>query len=158
MLAAARTVSLPGGAVSASAPALDWGGAMPFLLLTGTALGPLALDLVVGGRGGLWLSATGVGGLAITGLTLVRGFGAPEAVVGGMLVLDDFARFFHVVFLCIAALTILVAGEYVEQMGIPPGEFYAMILFAVLGMMVMASAADLIMVFLGHAARCVPLS
>src|SRR3989304_1601802 len=51
MLAAAGTLGLPGGTVSVSAPALDWGGAMPFLLLAGTALGTLALDLVVGGGG-----------------------------------------------------------------------------------------------------------
>ncbi len=157
MLAAAQTLGPPGGAVSASAPALDWGGAMPFLLLAGTALGTLALDLVLVGRGRFWLTALGLGGVVITALTLVRGFGAPEEVVGGMLVLDDFARFFHVVFLCIAALTILVAIEYVERTGIPRGEFYAMILFAVLGMMVMASAADLIMVFLGLEALSIPL-
>jgi NADH-quinone oxidoreductase subunit N len=157
VLSLAHALGPPGGPGSAGASPLDWGGAVPFLLVTGTALGTLVLDMVVGGRGRGWLTAAGLGGLSLTALVLMRGFGAPERVLGAMLVLDDFSRFFHIVFLLIAALTILLSADYVARTGIPRGEFYTLILFAVLGMMVMASAADLVMVFLGLEALSIPL-
>lgn len=136
---------------------LDWGGMAPFLLLTVTALAILVLDLCVPRRHQVWLAYVGLAGLVLTMATLVRGFGEGERVVAGMLILDDFSRFFHLVFLLIAALTILVSVNYVAQGGIPPGEYYALVLFATLGMMVMASAADLIMVFLGLETLSIPL-
>jgi NADH-quinone oxidoreductase subunit N len=80
---------------------------------------------------------------------LVSGFGDQKRVVGEMLILDDFSRFFHLLFLLITALTVLVSVKDVEQERMHRGEYYALVLFATLGMMVMASAADLIMLFLG---------
>jgi NADH-quinone oxidoreductase subunit N len=157
ILPAAQAVRLPVGAVTTGAPPLDWVGATPFLLVTGTALATLLLDLWVPPRRRAWLVGAGLIGLLLTALVLVRGFGEGARVVGGMLILDDFSRFFHIIFLCVAALTIMVSVRYVEGAGLPGGEYYALILFAALGMMVMASAADLIMIFLGLEAFSLPL-
>ncbi|MFQ5848156.1 MAG: NADH-quinone oxidoreductase subunit N [Candidatus Methylomirabilales bacterium] len=143
--------------MNVSIPHLEWGAAAPFLVLTVTALGTLVLDLFLAPRRRHWLTYLGITGLLLTAVMLVRGFGGGERVVGGMLILDDFSRFFHLVFLLIAALTVLISVEYVEQEGIPRTEYYALILFATVGMMVMASAADLIMIFLGLEALSIPL-
>ncbi|MEE9139063.1 MAG: NADH-quinone oxidoreductase subunit N [candidate division NC10 bacterium] len=143
--------------MSLSIPQLDWGGAAPFLVLTLTALGILLFDLFLSVRHKVWLMHLGLTGVLLTMALLVSGFGDQKRVVGEMLILDDFSRFFHLLFLLIAALTFLVSVKDVEQERIHRGEYYALVLFATLGMMVMASAADLIMLFLGLEALSIPL-
>src|ERR687890_1024521 len=51
--------------------------------------------------------------------------------------------------LILAALTILVSMIWVEWEGLPAGEFHTLLLFATVGMMLMASGGDLVMLFLG---------
>ena len=143
--------------MSGSTTQLDWGAMAPFLALTMAALGTLLLDLFLSSRHQVRLMYVGLTGLLLAMAMLVHGFGGGERVVGEMLILDDFSRFFHLVFILIAVLTILVSAKSMEHEGAHPGEYYALILFATLGMMVMASAADLIMIFLGLEALSIPL-
>ncbi|MBM4296776.1 MAG: NADH-quinone oxidoreductase subunit N [Deltaproteobacteria bacterium] len=75
--------------------------------------------------------------------------GRQEAAFGDSIMLDNFALFFTLIFLLAAALTILSSIQYVRQTGIHEGEFYALILFATAGMIVMAAANDLMVFFLG---------
>src|ERR671914_474099 len=56
---------------------------------------------------------------------------------------------FTLVFIVVAALTVLVSMIWVEWEHLPAGEFHTLLLFATVGMMLMASAGDLVMVFLG---------
>jgi NADH-quinone oxidoreductase subunit N len=67
----------------------------------------------------------------------------------GMFISDGFALFFKIIFLIIAFLTILISMGYTRREGIEFGEYYALILFATLGMMLMASGSHLITIFLG---------
>ena len=53
------------------------------------------------------------------------------------------------IFFIAAALTILSSIHYVRQVGIHEGEFYALVLFATVGMILMAAANDLMVFFLG---------
>lgn len=87
-------------------------------------------------------------------LSFVRNFGlealrAPDLTIGfnGMFILDSFSIFFKVVFLLAAMLTILVSSRYLDLERANVGEYYALILFAVVGMMLMASAGDLVTIF-----------
>ncbi|MGH7816754.1 MAG: NADH-quinone oxidoreductase subunit N, partial [Candidatus Binatia bacterium] len=75
--------------------------------------------------------------------------GRQESAFNESIVLDNFALFFALIFLFAAALTILSSVHYVRQTGIHEGEFYALILFATVGMIVMAAANDLMVFFLG---------
>jgi NADH-quinone oxidoreductase subunit N len=79
--------------------------------------------------------------------------GADGAAVGsawgGMIVLDPMRLSFTLVFLVVSALTILVSMVWVEWEGLPAGEFHALLLFATVGMMLMAAGNDLVMIFLG---------
>jgi NADH-quinone oxidoreductase subunit N len=68
---------------------------------------------------------------------------------GGMLSTGGYAHFFAMVFTGSGALTVLLSRSYTAREGIEHGEYYALILFAVAGMMLMAGAADLIILFLG---------
>jgi len=67
----------------------------------------------------------------------------------GMYVSDGYALFFKLIFLIIAFLTILISMGYTQREGIEFGEYYALILFATLGMMLMAGGTHLIIIFLG---------
>jgi NADH-quinone oxidoreductase subunit N len=74
--------------------------------------------------------------------------GASEAF-NGMIVLDELRLGFTFVFLLVSALTILISMVWVENERLPAGEFHSLLMFATAGMMFMASAGDLVMVFLG---------
>jgi len=92
--------------------------------------------------------------LSLVGLGLAVGealllWGASESAFNESIVLDNFAIFFTLLFLLAAALTILSSIHYVRQTGIHEGEFYALVLFATVGMILMAAANDLIVFFLG---------
>ena len=87
-------------------------------------------------------------GLA-AGEVLVLLTGRQESAFNESILLDSFALFFALIFVLAAALTILSAIHYVRQAGIREGEFYALILFATVGMILMAAANDLIVFFLG---------
>jgi NADH-quinone oxidoreductase subunit N len=114
-----------------------------------TALVVMLLDLFIKeGEKGL-LAWVGLVGLALSGAETVLLWGAQEAAFGDTLLLDNFALFFTQVFLVVAALTILSAIQYLRQTNIHQGEFYALILFATVGMILMAAANDLMVFFLG---------
>jgi len=65
----------------------------------------------------------------------------------GMLVLDDWAVFFNVLFGVAAILTVLMSPAYLEAHRRHLGEYYALLLFAVIGMDLMAAARDFILLY-----------
>ncbi|MBI3015353.1 MAG: NADH-quinone oxidoreductase subunit L, partial [Candidatus Tectomicrobia bacterium] len=67
----------------------------------------------------------------------------------GMMLLDGYAMFFKVVFLLVTGLTILISLRYIAVEDINLGEYYGLLLFATLGMMIMAAGGDLISIYLG---------
>jgi NADH-quinone oxidoreductase subunit N len=67
----------------------------------------------------------------------------------GMIVLDELRLSFTFVFLIVAILTILIATIWIDVEDLPAGEFHSLLLFATSGMMLMASAGDLVIIFLG---------
>jgi NADH-quinone oxidoreductase subunit N len=66
----------------------------------------------------------------------------------GTVALDGFATFFKLVLLAAAGVTAVVAHNFIDKEDAPSAEFYGLVLFATAGMMLMASAADLLVVFL----------
>src|SRR5437773_1199325 len=114
-----------------------------------TALVVMLLDLFIKEpeKGLLaWISLLG---LALGAGETVLLWGSQESAFGDTLLLDNFALFFAQIFLGVAALTILSSIHYVRQTKIHEGEFYELILFATVGMILMAAANDLIIFFLG---------
>jgi NADH-quinone oxidoreductase subunit N len=67
----------------------------------------------------------------------------------GMVVTDPIRTTFSVIILIVAIVATLLASQFVRDEGLPPGEFFTLILFATAGMLLLASAGDLVMVFLG---------
>lgn len=62
--------------------------------------------------------------------------------------IDTFSVFFHVVVLLIALVVILTSFEYLEVQHIRSGEYYGLILFGTVGMMLMSSAVELVLIFI----------
>ncbi|MGH7264315.1 MAG: NADH-quinone oxidoreductase subunit N [Candidatus Rokuibacteriota bacterium] len=132
------------------APELAWPVLMPMLIVAGAGLACLCLDLAPPVHRKGHLAAVGVLGLAgalVVSLVLWRQPGAES--FQRMVALDHFALFFNVVFCVAAALVLLLSPGYVRRQGIETGEYYVLVLFAALGMMLMAAALDLLIVFLG---------
>jgi NADH-quinone oxidoreductase subunit N len=64
-------------------------------------------------------------------------------------IVDDYSTFFHVLFIFIAAVTILVSIDYLRRENMNHAEYYALLLFATAGMLVMAGSNELMMIFIG---------
>ena len=67
----------------------------------------------------------------------------------GMWVIDNYSRFFKLLFLLCTGLTILISIKYVKEEDINHGEYFTLILFSTLGMMIMASGSNFVTIFLG---------
>src|SRR6185436_3029930 len=97
------------------------------------------------------------GGISIAGLIAAAGasvwlwlsWHGVSSAFNGMIVLDELRLGFTLVFLVVSALTILISMVWVEGEKLPAGEFHSLLMFATAGMMFMASAGDLVIVFLG---------
>jgi NADH-quinone oxidoreductase subunit N len=76
-------------------------------------------------------------------------YGVTEVGTGNMIAVDGFRLFANWIFLAAAGMTILISMGYIRKQKLQVGEFYALLLYAVVGMMVMAAARDLIVIFLG---------
>ncbi len=67
----------------------------------------------------------------------------------GMVVNDGLRISFSFVFLLVTALTILISSIWIDRENVPVGEYHALLMFATVGMMFMASGNDLVIIFLG---------
>ena len=66
-----------------------------------------------------------------------------------MLVIDPFGTYFRVLVIGVGILTVLISSEYLRRENAPGGEFYALLIFSVMGQCVMVTANELIMIFIG---------
>ncbi len=129
----------------------DLVGALPIAI---PALGGIwVLFLVALQRGGdlRWPAAQSVVllGLSAVSTIFLLGTGARIVIFSGALVIDPQALVFHLIFLLVAILTILASVHHLEAAGAPRGEYFALILFAVSGMTMMAASEHLLTLFLG---------
>ncbi|AFV03308.1 NADH-ubiquinone oxidoreductase chain N [Dehalobacter sp. UNSWDHB] len=85
-------------------------------------------------------------GLAVIFVYSFGSYGQNTSVMDGMFIIDDFAVFFKQLFMVAAILVILTSTVYVKKMG-GNYEFYVITLVAALGMMVLASAGDLLTLY-----------
>lgn len=81
--------------------------------------------------------------LSISGTEVAR-----PSLFGGMMVVDGLSGFFNVVFLLSALLTALASFRYLDREGLQHPEYYVLLLFSALGMMLMVSSLDLVVLFI----------
>ncbi|MGE3510427.1 MAG: NADH-quinone oxidoreductase subunit N [Vicinamibacterales bacterium] len=90
------------------------------------------------------LGAVGLTGAAVATLLLW----GRNATSFGVVVADDFGLFVTLILVVVGLLSLAISGPTVEREGLPQGEYYALMLFSLAGMMLMATATDLIVIFL----------
>jgi NADH-quinone oxidoreductase subunit N len=88
-------------------------------------------------------------GLAVAGFQTYSLWGKTGLDFARMVYVDNFSLFFYMIFLLGTALTVLISFQYLKDYGKNLAEYYALLLFATVGMMLMAAGAHLIMIFLG---------
>lgn len=120
----------------------------PMVSLTLTGLAALLIESMKGGR------ASAVYGLSLAGSVLAFVFslwslGSEVVVFNGMILQGGYASYFNMVFTSSAFFTIVLSRPYMQRLHREQGVLYILILFATVGMMLMASAMDLIILFLG---------
>jgi NADH-quinone oxidoreductase subunit N len=130
----------------------DWLRILPELIMLGTALAVLLLDLALAERRKSWLAWAGLLGviaaMAVTAVMMTTG--DHQAAFDNMIYSDRVALFADIVIGFSVAMGLLLSPGYIERQGIvQQGEYYGLVLLAAAGMMVMASAANLMVIFVG---------
>ncbi len=121
------------------------------VILTLTALVALTLDLVSVRRAEMTVRSRTIGTAAVVGLLasilpLWQQLNGPRMVLlGGTLAVDDLIIFFKLVIVALAVITVLISMDY--NVGRHVGEYYAVLLFGAVGMMLLISAEELITIF-----------
>jgi NADH-quinone oxidoreductase subunit N len=130
---------------------------LPLEVLVVWALALLVIDLWIPAQRKGITALVAAAGLAVSlGLALSQSNRGMTAF-NGMVSVDGFAVFLNVLFLSSGLAAIALAYDYLKRMGIERGEYYVLLLFTISGMMLMAYAADLIVVFLALELLSIPL-
>lgn len=136
---------------------LDFYVILPVLVLAAWASLLLLADLFIPReRKGLTALLAALGLLLTLVLSLSQ-FGREAVGFGGMVTLDGFSTFLTSLLALSGLLGIGVAYSYLKRMDIERGEYYALLLFSVVGMMLMAQASDLIVTFIALELLSIPL-
>lgn len=128
-------------------PDINWLAVVPSGLLVLTAILVLFWDLWIQEEDRPHLVWLTISGFVLTGAVSFGLWGQADA--SGPLALDSYALFFNGIFCLAGVLTVLMSGSYLDLTKIRQGEYYALLLFAAVGMVLMAAATDLITIFLG---------
>lgn len=118
----------------------------PEIIVAAFAAAVILLDLIVREKA-LLAALSVVGLLASLGVSVTMWGRENNTLFDGMLKVDQLAIFFNFLFCGVATLVILASRDYVSRFSRFQGEFYALILLSVIGMMFMAASRDLIAIY-----------
>ncbi len=130
---------------------------LPFLIVVGWATVLLLIDLFIPPERKAITAILAATGLAVALVLVALQFGVSREVFGGMIVVDGFSSFLQILFGGTGIIAIMQAYDYLKRRGIERGEYYTLLLFTLSGMMLMAMAGDLIVVFLALELLSIPL-
>jgi NADH-quinone oxidoreductase subunit N len=135
--------------INLSGIGIDYGAILPELVVVGTAIVVLFLELVVPPDRRQWLAAVSVVGLLGALVATIPLWGQNRAAFGGTVVGDSLAAFFNVLLIAITILTVLISPRFLRALELDYGEYYILLLGATAGMMLLAAATSLMTIFLG---------
>ena len=127
---------------------------LPELLLIGIGVLLIGFDLFLPRQRQLlpWLTVVG----CLTALAMVLG-SRPTVSFGGVLLTDGYAMVFKSICLGAVILTTLMSEYFCRVIGLRQGEYYSLMLFSLVGMLLMASAGDLMVLYLGLELMALPV-
>ncbi len=117
------------------------------LAITGFVL--MLLDLLPPRGRREHMALVGLAGVVLALIVTILLWGSDATGFQGMAVLDNLSLFATLVIGYATGLVLLESIDYLKRRGMESGEFYILVLFAAAGMVIMAGANDLIVVFLG---------
>lgn len=131
------------------APQIEWAASLPILILVGAAIAVLLADVVARRRAptlSLLLSLLGMG----SALVLMTGAYLPtdQEIFSTFLKYDFLGRWGAMTVLSLGCLIALISPRTIRLYDLPPGEYYALLVFAILGMVVLCLAHELLTIFL----------
>lgn len=120
----------------------------PELVLTGVVLLLILADLFLGKDKSPWMSILALIGTAIVAMTVMSQYDLGDrSIFNDMLVVDHFSLFFKMLFLASTVMVIFLSIGSVELAGRAVGEYFSLLLMLTLGMFFMASATNLVTIF-----------
>ncbi|HZU86450.1 MAG TPA: proton-conducting transporter membrane subunit, partial [Anaerolineaceae bacterium] len=130
---------------------------LPLVVLVLWALVTLLVDLWIPKQRKGITALMACGGLALTlGIVLGRS-GTTLTAFNGMVIVDPFAAFLDVIFIGSGLVGIALAYDYLKRQNIEHGEYYPLLMFIVVGMILITYAQDLIVIFLALELLSLPL-
>ncbi|MDP7464473.1 MAG: NADH-quinone oxidoreductase subunit N, partial [SAR324 cluster bacterium] len=122
---------------------------IPELILLGAAFVVLLLDLFAPGSQRTTLAVTTIVGFVIALVAEIQLLDSGATGFYGTIVADGFSILFESLYLVIGILTVLLSLHYLDDHGIGFGEYYVLLITAVVGMMFMTSSLELLVIFIG---------
>ncbi len=123
--------------------------ALPELLMAGLICLIFGVDLFTPRAAKMRVGVLSLLGLLVVAAVTLAMWNQRAETFSGMFLLDGYALFFKLIFLAVTSLSILISLQYLKVEDINFGEYYGLMLFATLGMMIMAAGGDLISIYLG---------
>jgi len=132
-------------------PEIDYMALAPELVVVATMLAVFTLDLLLPRSKKFWTATVAVGGTAAAAIPLIvlASDGTTRSMFDGSYVVDEFAVILKTLFIVAAYIVLLMSHDYIESDRYYQGEYYFLLLASVLGSLVMSSARDLIILFVG---------
>jgi len=122
---------------------------LPEIVLSLFGMAIMVADPLLPGRAGRKILGTiGLFGALLALLSTFCMAKQPGMGFWNMVQVDRFSVFFHVLITAITAVTILSSFEYMEVQDIRAGEYYGLVLFGAVGMCLMSSAVELVLIFI----------
>jgi NADH-quinone oxidoreductase subunit N len=124
---------------------------LPILTLAGFGIIVLMVDLLSPRRPGdkNFLAYISLIGIVVAAILTKNSTGTALFSFHESFAIDNYSLFFNFIFLLSTGLVILISHNYIKREEINYGEYYALILFSTIGMMLMASGADLLNIYIG---------
>ena len=131
-------------------PSINWHMLMPELIIVMTFVIVMIFDLIRSIQKSVLAWVTIIGSaIALWASAEMLNAGVIGNEFNGMIRVDRFSMYFNIIFLLSTILVTLISINYLDRQDKRQGEYYVLILLATLGMMLMASGNELIVVFLG---------
>ncbi len=124
---------------------------LPILVLSGFGMLVLVVDVMSSRKLGEknLLAYLSLAGIVIAAILSRNSTATTLFSFNETFTIDNYSLFFNILFLLSTGLVILISHSYIKREDINHGEYYALLLFSTIGMMLMASGADLLNIFIG---------
>ncbi len=127
---------------------IDYHAILPELILAGTILLVLVVDVFLPAKRKSWSMIVGLIGTIAALIATFTLIGDGRTTFGGAYVIDNFAILFKIFFLSVAILVLGISYRYFREGGFYQGEYYFLLLTSFLGCVMMPSSRDLLLLFI----------